>query len=252
MSGWLKSNAVVINALATIVLAIIGVMGLIFIVSELTELRKQNSFIETNLKQTYRPLGIVVSDPNDPKNIIIGYIETQYKDKFSFIITYSIRNYGQGVLSYIGYFASLTKEPIDFRSKILDGYFDTLIVDAQYSYTRKLTIIPYDKMKESTFDIIVISENKPFEKKYYLYTLFLYEDQYGNLYDTEHLEVLPFKDPIIKDDKLITELDQDIGGFSKETYYYYNNNEKKKLIACIRDLDKPKNHPIANIIEGQK
>lgn len=252
-SGWLRDNARVMTAAATAALAIIGLVGLIFILSELKELRRQNSYIESNLYQTYRPLGVAHTDPENPEGIMIESLYSKESlGKFSMHIRYHFYNYGQGVLSYIGYFALLTTEETGFRSRFLAGEFDTLTVDQSYSFLRRTTILPYDRLNVSKVKTGLLFQDIRLAEQCFVYVLFLYEDQAGNLYDTEHLDVLWFQESQIRGDFVVAELDTIRGYNRKETYHRYTPNERRSLIKAIRALDEPKDHPMAKVLEASR
>lgn len=251
--SWLNKNARVFTGLATIALAVIGLVGLIFIVSELKELRRQNSYIESSVRQTYRPLGVVHCDPEQPGkvNLVAGYTP-EFKDKFALAIPYYVRNYGPGLLSYIGRFSYLSSQSIDFRSRFLGGDIKTVVVDAYYSYARRTTLLPYDADGVSRIETEAIFNNIRFEDKYFVYSLFLYEDQQGNLYDTEHLTVIPFLNAEVEGDRLVARLDTTKGIMRRDTYHSYSAEERKSLVAAFRALDEPKDHPLADVIDASE
>jgi hypothetical protein len=252
-SGWLRANAPVFTGVGTVALALIGIVGLIFLIGELKELRRQNAFIESSLRQTYRPIGVVYTDPTDPRALELLMRQSEKTvDKFSFGISYYLFNHGLGVLSYIGRFSRLATEEVDFRTGFLNGDFKTVDVDHYYSYARRSTILPYEKIPIAEIKTTAFFKDIPFEEKYFVYSLFLYEDQDGNLYDTEHLTVLPFHKPEIEDGKMVARLDSTKGPHRGDRYHSYSAEEKMKLVVAIRALKDPKNHPMANVIEGLK
>lgn len=248
---WLHDNATVFTGVGTILLAVIGALGLFLVLNELSELRKQNGYLESSLKQTYRPLGYACSNARSPDSmlVLVGWTDKSL-DRFSFEIDYTIFNHGQGVLCYIGSFFYATTKPIEFRRQFMDGELDSVNVDSRYPFNRLETILPYDKINVSKTSATVIFERVPFEDRYFAYTLFLYEDQDGNLYDTEHLDVLSFGKPHIEGQKIKIKLDQTRPSFSQEMYHAYSVEERKKLANSIRGLRYPKNHPLALFIEG--
>lgn len=251
--GWLRHNAPVFTGVGTVALALIGGVGLIFLISELKELRRQSSYIESSLKQTYRPLGYARSSPDDPQLIIVETLWTSESlDRFSFSIEYNIYNHGHGVLCYIGSFFLATTEAIDFRQQLISGVLDSVNVDGRYPFTRRETILPYDKSNVSRVGAFALFQDVPFAEKYFVYNLFLYEDQEGNLYDTEHLDVLPFQEPRIEDEKIQVRLDKTEPSTSRETYHAYSLAERKKLVDAIRRLQYPKDHQMADFLEGLK
>jgi hypothetical protein len=251
--GWLRRNAPVFTGLGTVVLALIGAIGLIFLLSELKELRRQNAFTERSLRQTYRPIGVVVTDPADPRALELLMQQSEDAvDKFSLGIPYYLMNYGQGVLSYVGRFSLLSTEELDFRNEFLNGHFKKVEVDHYYSYARRSTILPYEKMPVPEIKSTALFKNIPYEEKYFVYSLFIYEDQDGNLYDTEHLTVLPFHKPEIEDGKMVARLDSNKGPHRRDRYHSYSAQDKAELVAAIRGLEDPEDHPIADVIEDMR
>ena len=72
-------------------------------------------------------------------------------------------------------------------------------------------------------------------REYFAYSLHFYEDQDGGLYDTEHLNVIRFKEPFTEKGILRTKLEP--GTVVRETYHYYTNEEKAKLIESLKKLN---------------
>lgn len=242
-----------LTGVGTILLVVVGALGLILVLNELSELHKQNSYFESSLRQTYRPLGYARSSTDDPDKIIVGTSWTnQAVDRFSFGISYTIFNHGQGLMCYIGSFFLATTKPIEFRRQFIDGVLDRVNVDGRYPFTRRETILPYYKSNISKTDAAVLFEHLPFAERYFVYTLFLYEDQEGNLYDTEHLDVLSFEKPYIEGEKIKVMLDKNKPSSIREIYHGYSIEERKKLIKAIRSLRYPKEHSIADFLEGLK
>jgi hypothetical protein len=250
---WLHHYATVFTGVGTILLAVIGALGLFLVLNELSELRKQNSYLESSLKQTYRPLGYACSNPRSPDSILVimGWTSKSL-DRFSFKIDYTIFNHGQGVLCYIGSFFYAATKPIEFRQQLMDGELDSVNVDSRYPFNRLETILPYNKSNVSKTGATVIFDRIPFADRYFVYTLLLYEDQDGNLYDTEHLQVLSFEQPRIERQKVEIDLDKTGPSSSQEIYHAYSIEGRKKLAKAIRNLRYPKNHPLAYFIEGLK
>ncbi|MGB7063497.1 MAG: hypothetical protein WBF13_14265 [Candidatus Zixiibacteriota bacterium] len=252
-SGWLRTNAPVFSGVGTVALALIGLAGLYFLVGELKELHRQNSLIESRLTQTYRPIGFACCSPDELELVVVEILSTEEKlDKFSFQISYYLYNHGQGVLSYIGCFFMAYPEPVEFRTRLLNGDIDSVNVDSRYSFVRRETVLPYAQSSASRTSAPVRFLDVPYAEKYFAYTLFLYEDQEGNLYDTEHLNVLPFEKPKVEGELVVPKLDKKKPAPSRETYHCYLREERGKLVAAIRALRYPEDHQIADFIEGLK
>jgi hypothetical protein len=80
-------------------------------------------------------------------------------------------------------------------------------------------------------------DNIDLREKYYFYALIFYEDQDGNLYDTEHMLYFEPENKINHDKKIVG------GGIQKEihhdVYNSYTQTEKEKLLSFIRERDHP-------------
>ena len=98
--------------------------------------------------------------------------------------------------------------------------------------------MPLDKM-----DLYFPFEDIGFEEIYFIYILVFYEDQDGNLYDTEHVLYLPFNEPEVKEDGLEVRLKKD--GFRSETYNTYTGNDYIKLHEVLTKLENPINNYIS-------
>ncbi|MEW5925644.1 MAG: hypothetical protein AB1746_16805 [Candidatus Zixiibacteriota bacterium] len=191
------------------------------------------------MKQSFRPLGVTSYTHESLSNsVFITYTAAKKPGKFDLIYRPYLFNRGKGVLSYIGSISYLSMEEISFRNQLLKGELDSIAFDALYSYARRTPIHPdgYHQVGIMMYDISI-------EEKYFLYTLFLYEDQDGTLYDTERLDVLLFeKEPQILNNAL---LPKPSGSFSKEKYSVYNDKERHNLVREIRKH----NLPMAEVLD---
>jgi len=238
-----------ISAIANAGLVLVSIAGLILVVNELVEIRRQNNVLEMTTRQTYRPIGVAYSDPDNPK---MGVIALSGKmdniDRFTIEREYYIANYGQGLLSYIGQINYISKNEIDFRNALLKATIDSVHADRFYSEARRVPIFPEFRKNITDVTTKIKWENLRFENKYFIYVLFFYEDQDGNLYDTEHLESIPFTPAKVVDGVVKVDIDTTRGVIIRETYHYYSIEDKDALITAIRNLDEPKNHPLADIL----
>jgi len=75
--------------------------------------------------------------------------------------------------------------------------------DSSFAYVRRTPLLKNDE-----FQVFIKHADFPFLKKYFSFTMFFYEDQDGNLYDTIHLEVLSFLEPESTLDGLKAKIDQ--------------------------------------------
>ena len=194
------------------------------------------------MRQGYRPIGSAAySAESDSLQLILKYYSTAKPGKLTFSCEPILYNRGKGILSYIGSIYYLSKKEINFRSDFLDGRISDFHIDHLKNYARQTPLSVDDKFS----GIMVLFENVDFEKTYFIYILFLYEDQDGALYDTEHLAVVDFeeKPSVFDDTKAINPYAKSV--YKKEIYHKYNDIEQKKLKKIFTE----KNHPLANFIE---
>lgn len=236
-----SGRASVVIAIATAGLFITSIAGLIFIRHELVELRRQNSYLERTMRQSYRPLGVVrYGEELKEGMVIVGYSKPTKPGRISLSGEPNIWNRGKGILIYLGSFSYLSKEEIDFRRAFLNNEVGSVRFDALYTHARRTPVLP-----ESYFAAYFEWEDVDFEETYYLYVLFFYEDQDGNLYDTEHLVVLKFeKKPKVLETALLPNLEDT---YIRDKYHHYSSKEKQALIMAIQR----QSHPLAGVIRGE-
>lgn len=241
-----------LNRNSNTIIAIGTILGLILVFFEFKEFRKQNNtqhkqikilneelkYLQAELRQAYRPLGIIYEKeiaPGTPFNI---YKNEEY-GYFYYEDSLFLRNYGQGILSYIGAFFVCDSLETSLRNSLLNGSLDSVGVDTYYSYMRRITILPVFLDEESKTKIKVSWAGIKPGKKYFHYLLIFYEDQDGNLYDTEYLAIITYD---LKNERKIPH------GI-RATYNYYAPDVRVKLVNAIKNLKSPKDHPLAEIIE---
>ena len=234
----MKFNWNACTAIATIIIAIGGLIGLYFVIGEFGELRKSNEISLNIIRQSYRPLAILKFTYEKPDLIIVSYRDADSPDLFSFGYEEKIVNKGLGVLIYLGNVSYLSKSELDFRKSLLDGKIDSVVKDEIPSYVRRRPLMPAD-----TFVFFTPWENIPFSRQYFAYSLHFYEDQNGDLYDTEHLNVFTFTKPFRENNKLRTKLEP--GSAFREIYHYYSKEEKLKLIKSLEKLGDPISHVLS-------
>lgn len=223
------------NAISNWALVLVGIIGFIFVLRQLNEFKKQNTTLESTFKQSYRPLGVARTSWDDPQLIIVRYpdIKSKSKDKFSFLHEFKFKNLGMGTLFLYGYVSYLSTENIDFRKELLSGTLTKAVqCDTFFQYGRR-----YPILINEPYTLPVEHPNVPFERQYFSYTMFLYEDQDGNLFDTVHLEVLNFKDPISTPDGLNTEFDDTKSPYMTESYKSYSLEEKQLICNSLKNVD---------------
>ena len=228
------------EALSALAIVLTSLWGLYLVVGELRQLTRQNEVLEQSLRQTYKPIATLTYSIDKPELIILGFTQSASPDKFSFVAYPKMVNAGSGLLSLLGYCSILTKSEVSFRDSLMAGRVSTVYVDSLASYVRRTPV-----MKDKMFDGISIScPNIEFQQQYFLQTIVFYEDMDGNLYDTEHMDLLLFEKPFPKDDRLVTRLNKDQGGWLKERYHFYTPSERKVLAKRLKELK----HPVWELI----
>jgi len=217
------------NAIATIIMAVGGLIGLYYLISEFGELRKSNEIALNTVRQSYRPLAIVRFTHQRPDLAVVNHSDLTPSRCFNFGYTEQIVNKGLGVLIYLGYVSYLSESELDFRNHLLDDEIPSVSQDSAPAYARRRPIAPGE-----TLTIFTVWEDVPFSRAYFAYSLHLYEDQDGELYDTEHLNVVNFESPFSEEGKIRTKLEP--GTVVRETYHYYSREEKAKLIKALMRL----------------
>ncbi|OGU54851.1 MAG: hypothetical protein A2V66_04585 [Ignavibacteria bacterium RBG_13_36_8] len=237
-----KSVPIWVSAIATSIIALTSIVGVCFIVKELNDSQIQTELLSRTLMQSYRPLGIIQSSfkPNEQGLVILQYLfNKEKKDCFAIGYEPMIKNEGKGILSLLGYIALLSKDVIDFRHSFLDGEVKEVTFDRFGETDRRVTIPP-----GGTFGISVLFEDVFYETKYVMYILALYEDQDGNLYDTESMNILWLEKATVTVDGLRTKSDKTKTGVHQEKYHCFSSIEKEKLLTQLRKLK----NPIADVI----
>jgi len=231
----------VINNYAQTLLVVTTIIGLVLVLQQLTEFSKQNETLHTQsellrktLIQSYRPIGYIMQINKEiPTKKIIELPPTGRKDKFSFVYRQLLINEGSGVLVNIGHLYFITKEKENFRKKFLEGEYDSTVIkfDGRYDYSRRQTLLPKD-----TAEVVIGYDDIEFEDEYNVYVLLFYEDQEGNLYDTENILNIKFGPTSIVNDRVKANL-QSL--FTNNIYNDYTESEKMNLINIIKDYHHP-------------
>jgi len=162
--------------------------------------------------------------------------------------TLYIENNAEGVLVYIGQISYIDTNLIDFRAEILRDGIDSVNVDLHYSFIRESPIFRQGKRKVDIVNTSIFWDNLAFAAKYYLYILIFYEDQNGNLYDTEHMEVYSFKKPEITGSYVTAAIDTAGPMHRRERYHYYDKNEREQLAIALEKIKCLTDHPIISYI----
>ncbi len=142
---------------------------------------------------------------------------------------------------YIGCLYHISTKEIDFRNMLLENQIDSFNFDGVPNYARRRQLHPRNSIKTT-----IIFENLNYSKKFFIYSMHIYEDINGVLYDTIHLDVISFEDePNYEDYGLKPNLSDDY--YSNEQYNKYNEEEILKL----KRLFEIHEHPLANIIDNK-
>lgn len=195
MLSWYRKLTVssnVASAFSAFGVLVTSIVGVMLVSGELKELTKQNAYLEQTLRQTYRPLGVVsYSTALDEQLAKWTVAPGNTTGTFGFLAEPFLHNEGKGVLSYLGVLTYFAGEQLAFRKLLLEGKLDTIIFDGRLPYSRRKPIRP-----GQAEDYKIVGNQLPLRSEYFVYTLLLYEDQDGNLYDTERLDHFTFhRDP---------------------------------------------------------
>lgn len=217
---------------------VVAAIAVVFLIYELREMRKTSNATNRILKQSYRPIGFPRTG-EDPHDVNIGYNRGRAKNLFNFGFQVRLTNKGVGPLVYIGSFSYLSESPKNLRDGFLKGDIDSVVFDKVYNELRGKTILPGDFFEWTRVEW----EDKEFKPVYYSYTVFLYEDQDGNLYDTEYCLRLEFREPKFKNETLVPDFVKE-RVWQKDVLHSYSDIERGLLIKRIRDLK----HPMADAV----
>lgn len=222
----------------------ITLLGFFVIILQMCEFRTQNESLQEqsellnrSLLQTYRPIGWVSNiNPESPletyESFKVEWFSKNIPPKDSISIWYKpyLINEGSGVLVYLGHLYYVTDEEYSFRERIQKELIDVnqIRFDWNYSRSRQQSILPkhHRIINMKALDL----DKKPY---YYLYSLTLYEDQDGNLYDTENL--LYFETEFNKETNKINISKT----YTHDVYSAYSDEEKSILINLIKKRGHP-------------
>lgn len=232
----------VVMAVATVGILVTAIAGLCLVERELNELQRQNRALENTMRQTYRPLG-AASYSKDLASRTVDLVPHGGKPgKLSFHYNLLLSNRGKGVLSYIGCFSHVANDTLSFRAQVLAALLDTVVFDYAYSYARWTPIQPDHYLEVHVGSFL----NIDFEQHYFVYTLFLYADQDGELYDTERLDAITFEGEPLSTPEGLRPKPESVRSYSTEKYHFYTADEKQALLDMIDRFD----HPLADVIRA--
>ncbi|HWR84311.1 MAG TPA: hypothetical protein VN285_13520 [Candidatus Deferrimicrobium sp.] len=222
-----------LGSIATAVIAATSIVGLWVVTEQLHEIRDQTQNTQLALRQSFRPLGVVkyTHDGYNVRALTVGIEERT--DRFYMDYDLNIMNRGTGVMLYIGSFTFIYHSETAFRDSLLGGAIDSLIFDHRYAYLRFEPFLVGEQTNRP-----VMLQHLVFAEEIYVYTLFLYTDQLGNLYDTEHLDVFRFKIPSPGDTMLVPDRKAE-GSLGTDRYHAYTSKEVELLLRALNNLDHP-------------
>ena len=125
------------NAIATIIMAVGGLIGLYYLIGEFGELRKSNEIALSTVRQSYRPPAIVRFTHQHPDLAVVDYTDPTPMNHFDFRYAEQVVNKGLGVLIYLGYVSYLSKSEFDFRDYLLTNKLDSVSQDNAPAYARR-------------------------------------------------------------------------------------------------------------------
>lgn len=209
-----------IEVIAASVVAITAILGTIWLPTQIKILIEQNNLSEKTLRTANKPLGIPRTD-----SLYVAPGPVQGSFHISYLIT--LINGGNGILFDIGHLSYSSTRQIEFRREFLAGRIDSVIWDGRYHYARGKAL-----MKNETNEHPVRFEKLPFRDTLYLYTLILYADFEGNLYDTEFMYVMRLKLPVPGESKFLPTIDE---GTSLSCYFLhgYDGASADQLVSVI-------------------
>ena len=138
---------------------------------------------ENNFNQSFRPIGTI---KHRGEFIVVNFLPKS-DSSFNFCYRPYIHNTGNGILSYIGHICFTSKEEIDFKKMYLSGKIQDVLFDKMFSYARSSYL-----NKNDSLCISICCESDSFFSPVFLNCLAFYQDQNGNLYDTEYLLFIRF------------------------------------------------------------
>lgn len=236
--GRRSSRWIIVTAIATCVLALTGVIGTRYVVDELQEFRHQNELLQRTLNQSYRPLASISYTESEPGvyEMSLAPVVGGRPDRYAFQAKLHIRNLGQGLMRHLGYIHYVDRDTIPFRDSYLSGPLKVLY-DGLSPLARGAPLPPGESVEAALrWSGIGPTDNL------FSYVLIFYEDQVGNLYDTEHLLHLKFQEPELRESGLVP-ISVPGGGISEE-YHQYTKAERAALIKRL-ELD---DHSLADAI----
>lgn len=227
----------------------ITILGFVIIIIQLQQfyeqnetLKKQTELLKQSLVQTYRPIGVISYFPPNKESENYEYLKIDgkinpktLKGSASIIFTPFLINKGNGVLVYIGHLYYVSDIEYSFRQRIFNGLLnpDDVQFDWNYSRSRQETLLPNEKPRR----IPMRMDDIEIREKYYFYSLILYEDQEGNLYDTEHMLYFEAGKKIDDENTIVAgEIQKAI---HRDVYNSYTKEEKFILLNFIKKRGHP-------------
>jgi len=232
-SKWEKATTV-----ATWLIAATAMLGTIFVVCEYREIKNQTQHLHRTLRQSYKPVGSFPREKiGDLAPAQIGCEPCGETDRFSLLFVPQLENQGSGLLVYVGHMYCVSRSRVDFRDRLIRGEAVAFEVDKLLPFGRRMPLAPGEHI-----GIKVVADSLPFHREYYVHTLVLYEDQDGNLFDTDLLAILPFEQ-VESDSFGHRQVRAAVDGVRMtERYHSVSEEQRATLIATLR----AGGHDIAN------
>jgi hypothetical protein len=159
----------------------VTLIGVIVVICQLGQFAEQNKLLHTTLKQSFRPIGVFgIAHPLGDTVLLEGRSGSK-PGKFDLRFDPLFKNAGEGPLVFLGYVSLVSPDKMDFRTKFLAEELDTFAFDNMDPFTRRLPVLP----GESVGGLKIGWTELNYEDEYYIYGLFFYEDQEGNLFDSQ-------------------------------------------------------------------
>ncbi len=139
---------------------------------------------------------------------------------------------------YLGSFSYFSDSLVPFRVLLLSDNLkpSEMVIDNIHSWERGTAV----RVSQKAASRWVATRFKELSQHLYVYTLFLYEDQDGQLYDTEHLDVFRFTWDMAGTKVVRPRVDKNHSG-TGESYHRYSADERNSLKEFLSRTG----HPIA-------
>jgi hypothetical protein len=218
-----------IGTVGAIILVGIGAVGVDQVVDEIRLSRNSNRVLENSLKQTYRPLGevLLVVEAGGKSNL-----RPYQANNFElFTGSFILKNRGSGPMFYIGSASYSSISPLPkFRSDLLNGKLVDFEIDGLPTVLR-LGALHVGESHEINVHWTKVDQIYPM----HFYSLFLYIDLEGNLYDTEHLGIAGFAESRKDRNHVDGEEPKTVFMDERQMYNSYNTEETDQIFKLFEN-----------------